>query len=104
MLKKIISIIILSFLFINFSYAAGCKWGRSYSDVYIKKVQYNGEYYPYVTLSDGKEYTLLYNYGVDKDYGKAMLTLALTAVTSLSKVDVCINGGDLTSITIKNDK
>jgi hypothetical protein len=69
--------------------------------MHINALQYSDEYYPYITLSDGMEYTLLYSQGVDKVYGRAMLAVALTAMNINSTVDVCIKDGDVTSITIK---
>lgn len=95
------SIAMLSFSLPVAVQAHECKYGNPHYDMHINSLQYSDEYYPYIKLSDGAEYSLLYSQGVDKVYGRAMLAVALTAMNINATVDVCINGSDVTSITIK---
>ncbi|HEY9134013.1 MAG TPA: hypothetical protein VIM98_19850 [Dyella sp.] len=96
-----ISAALMSFSFPFAAQAHACKWGNASPNMHINKLQYNGEYYPYVTLSDGKEYSLFGSYGVNTETGRAMLAVALTAITINATVDVCLSGDDVSSITIK---
>jgi len=46
---------------------------------------------------------LSYYYGVNKDYGKAMLALAISAYHSRAKVMVTCSGQDVTGIWLSDD-
>jgi hypothetical protein len=102
MLKNLcVYAVLLSFSFPMAVQARNCKFGSPAYDMHISKLQYNDEFYPYLTLSNGVEYSLLYTQGLDKTYGRAMLAVALTAMTMNAVVDVCLSGNDISSITIK---